>query len=115
MHPADARQLDPISQARGLHCLFAQPSILLRHSFVHHIQKESARGDMHENRAECLFSLLKPCLRVCRGVSKTNLPGSVGQQPKKGQFSSDTSFHYRHQFGIFCKYINTPVGILHMI
>ena len=33
---------------------------------------------MHENRAECLFSLLKPYLRVFRGVSKTNLPGYVG-------------------------------------
>src|SRR5919204_3074464 len=26
----------------------------------------------------CLFSLLKPYLRVFRGVSKTNLPGYVG-------------------------------------
>ena len=33
---------------------------------------------MHENRAECLFSLLKSYLRVFRGVSKTNLPGYVG-------------------------------------
>ena len=33
---------------------------------------------MHENRAECLFSLLKPYLRVFRGVSKTTLPGYVG-------------------------------------
>ena len=32
---------------------------------------------MHENRAECLFSLLKSYLRVFRGVSKTNLPGYV--------------------------------------
>ena len=32
---------------------------------------------MHENRAEGLFSLLKPYLRVFRGVSKTNLPGYV--------------------------------------
>src|SRR5207249_7132641 len=30
------------------------------------------------NRAECLFSLLKPYLRVFRGVSKGNLPGYVG-------------------------------------
>jgi hypothetical protein len=37
-----------------------------------------ARGDVHENRAECLFSLLKPYLRVFRGISKTNLPGYVG-------------------------------------
>ena len=49
-----------------------------RHAFVNHTQKEYARGDVHENRAECLFSLLKPYLRVFRGVSKTNLPGYVG-------------------------------------
>ena len=41
-------------------------------------QKEYARGDVHENRAECLFSLLKPYLRVFRGISKFNLPGYVG-------------------------------------
>jgi len=48
------------------------------HAFVNHTQKEYARGDVHENRAECLFSLLKPYLRVFRGVSKTNLPGYIG-------------------------------------
>jgi hypothetical protein len=48
------------------------------HEFVNHTQKEYARGDIHENRAECLFSLLKPYLRVFRGVSKYNLPGYVG-------------------------------------
>ena len=48
------------------------------HGFVNHTQKEYARGDVHENRAECLFSLLKPYLRVFRGLSKTNLPGYVG-------------------------------------
>ena len=48
------------------------------HEFVYHTQKEYARGDVHENRAECLFSLLKPYLRVFRGVSKFNLPGYVG-------------------------------------
>ena len=41
-------------------------------------KKEYARGDVHENRAECLFSLLKPYLRVFRGISKINLPGYVG-------------------------------------
>ena len=41
-------------------------------------QKEYARGDVHENRAECLFSWLKPYLRVFRGVSKCNLPGYIG-------------------------------------
>src|SRR5215813_9039810 len=45
---------------------------------VNHTQKEYARGDVHENRAECLFSLLKPYLRVFRGLSKLNLPGYVG-------------------------------------
>jgi hypothetical protein len=48
------------------------------HEFVNHTKKEYARGDVHENRAECLFSLLKPYLRVFRGISKTNLPGYVG-------------------------------------
>jgi transposase-like protein len=48
------------------------------HEFVNHTQKEYARGDVHENRAECLFSLLKPYLRVFRGLSKYNLPGYVG-------------------------------------
>ena len=48
------------------------------HDAVHHTQKEYARGDVHENRAESLFSLLKPSLRVLRGLSKCNLPGYVG-------------------------------------
>ena len=48
------------------------------HAYVNHTQKEYARGDVHENRAECLFSLLKPYLHVFRGISKLNLPGYVG-------------------------------------
>jgi transposase len=48
------------------------------HDSVNHTKKEYARGDVHENRAACLFSLLKPYLRVLRGISKTNLPGYVG-------------------------------------
>jgi transposase len=48
------------------------------YDYVHHTQKEYARGEVHENRAECLFSLLKPHLRVFRGLSKTNLRGCVG-------------------------------------
>src|SRR5213076_2502686 len=48
------------------------------HAFVNHTRKEYARGDVHENRVECLFSLLKPYLRVFRGVNKFNLPGYVG-------------------------------------
>src|SRR5437660_2842583 len=48
------------------------------HEFVNHTRKEYARGEVHENRVECLFSLLKPYLRVFRGLSKINLPGYVG-------------------------------------
>src|SRR5919202_1670675 len=47
------------------------------HAYVNHTQKEYARGDVHENRAECLFSLLKPYLRVFRGVLQ-NKPPSHG-------------------------------------
>jgi transposase-like protein len=48
------------------------------HAFVNHTKKAYARGEIHENRAECLFSLLKPYLRVFRGISKFNLPGYLG-------------------------------------
>src|SRR5437660_5825254 len=48
------------------------------HEFVNHTKKEYARGEVHENRAECLFSLLKPYLRVFRGVSKFYLQGYFG-------------------------------------
>jgi hypothetical protein len=48
------------------------------HAYINHTKKEYARGEVHENRAECLFSLLKPYLRVFRGLSKYNLPGYVG-------------------------------------
>jgi hypothetical protein len=48
------------------------------HAYVNHTQKAYARGEVHENRAECLLSLLKPYLRVFRGISKLNLPGYVG-------------------------------------
>jgi len=48
------------------------------HEFVNHTKKEYARGEGHEKRAECLFSVLKPYLRVFRGVSTTNLAGYVG-------------------------------------
>src|SRR5262245_20491616 len=48
------------------------------HDFVNHTKKAYARGEVHENRAECLLSLLKPYLRVFRGISNTNLPGYVG-------------------------------------
>ena len=48
------------------------------HEFVNHTKKEYVRGTVHENRAECLFSLLKPFLAVFRGISKHNLPGYIG-------------------------------------
>ena len=48
------------------------------HDAVHHTKKEDARGDVHEHRAESLFSLLKPYLCVFRGISTFNLPGYVG-------------------------------------
>jgi transposase-like protein len=58
------------------------------HEFVNHTQKEYARGDVHENRAECLFSLLQPYLRVFRGLSKTNLPGYLASFNSCGTFGS---------------------------
>jgi transposase-like protein len=48
------------------------------HAFVNHTQQEYARGDVHEHRAECLFSWLKPYVRVFRGLSQDHLPGDVG-------------------------------------
>jgi ISXO2-like transposase domain len=45
------------------------------HEFVKHTQQEYARGEVHEDRAECLFYLLEPYPRVFRGISKSNLPG----------------------------------------
>jgi hypothetical protein len=48
------------------------------HDSVNRTKKEYARGDVRENRAECLFSLLKSYLRVFLGVGKTTLPGYVG-------------------------------------
>ena len=41
------------------------------------LSKEYARGEVHENRAECLCSLLKPYVRVLRGISKRTLPGYI--------------------------------------
>ena len=62
------------------------------HDYVNHTKKEYARGDVHENRAECLFSLLKPYLRVFRGISKTTLPGYVGFFQFLRNFSQLTAF-----------------------
>jgi hypothetical protein len=46
--------------------------------FVSRTPKEYAHGKVHENRAEGLFSLLKPYLRMSRGISECNLPGYLG-------------------------------------
>src|SRR5262249_3103306 len=51
------------------------------HEFVHPTQKAYARGEVHEHRAACLFSFLKPYLRGFRGLSKSNLSGDVGFCP----------------------------------
>jgi hypothetical protein len=49
---------------------------------------QAVNGYVHENRAECLFSLLKPYVQVFRGLSKTNLPGSLGSSNFCGTFVS---------------------------
>ena len=48
------------------------------HDSVNHSQKEYARGEVHENRAENCFSLLRVFLAIFRGISKHNLPGYIG-------------------------------------
>jgi transposase-like protein len=48
------------------------------HDSVNHTKKEYARGEVHENRAENSFSLLRPFLLLFRGISKYNLPGYIG-------------------------------------
>src|SRR5215470_1524156 len=67
-------------QQPNLHLDRPEATFLLPRDRLHvnHTKKEYTRGDVHENRAECLFSLLKPYLRVFRGVSKFNLSGYVG-------------------------------------
>jgi ISXO2-like transposase domain len=62
------------------------------HEFVNHTQKEYARGEVHEHRAECLFSILKPYLRVFRGLSKMHLPGY------RGFFQFLWNFRFQHAF-----------------
>ena len=62
------------------------------HDFVNHTKKEYARGEVHENRAECLFSLLKPYLHVFRGISKINLPGYIGFFPCLRNFRQQNAF-----------------------
>jgi transposase-like protein len=48
------------------------------HDSVNHSKGEYARGEVHENRAENTFSLLRPFLVVFRGIGKANLPGYIG-------------------------------------
>ena len=55
----------------------ARSRAMLR-DFVNHTKKEYTRGDVHENRTECLFFLLKPYLPAFRGIGKTTLPGYLG-------------------------------------
>src|SRR6266700_3423440 len=64
------------------------------HEFVNHTKKEYARGDVHEHRAECLFSLLKPYLRVFRGISKMNLPGYLVFFQFLRNFRSQNAFEH---------------------
>lgn len=45
-----------------------------QHRVVNHSQGEYARGAVHVNTAESLFSLLRPYLATFRGVSKVYLP-----------------------------------------
>ena len=69
VHPGSRLYTDSASSYRALKGYV--------HEFVNHTQKEYARGDVHENRAECLFSL--PAVpAVFRGLSKRNLPGYIG-------------------------------------
>ena len=47
------------------------------HDYVNHSKVEYARGEVHENRSECMFSLLKPYIWVFRGISKQLLPAYI--------------------------------------
>lgn len=62
------------------------------HDHVNRTRKEYARGEIPENRTECLFSLLKPYLRVFCGLSKTTLPGYVGCLQFLRNFHQRTAF-----------------------
>jgi transposase-like protein len=47
------------------------------HDYVNHSKGEYARGEVHENRSEGMFSLLKPYIWVFRGISKQLLPAYI--------------------------------------
>lgn len=44
------------------------------HAWVNHSQREYARGPVHINRAEALWSLWRPFIATFRGVAQRNLP-----------------------------------------
>ncbi len=44
------------------------------HAWVHHSRREYARGPVHVNRAEALWSLWRPFMATFRGVAQRNLP-----------------------------------------
>ena len=48
---------------------------IIEHHTVNHSQKEYARGKIHVNNCENRHSLLRPFLRMYRGISKHNLGG----------------------------------------
>ena len=48
-----------------------------KHFTVNHSQKEYSNGVIHVNNCENRHSLLRPFLRIFRGVSKHNLAGYV--------------------------------------
>ena len=50
-----------------------------KHEFVNHSAKEYSRGEIHVNNCENRHSLLRPNLRIFRGVSKKNLPKYIIQ------------------------------------
>lgn len=47
------------------------------HERVNHSKGEYARGEVHENRTETIWSLFCPWLLTFRGVSQDNLPAYV--------------------------------------
>ena len=84
MHAGRRLYTDSASSYRALKGYF--------HAYLNHTKKEYACGEVHENRSECLFSLLKPSLRVFRGLSKTNLPGYLGFFQFLRNFRQQTAF-----------------------
>jgi hypothetical protein len=63
---------------------------------------------MHENREECLFSLLKPSLRVFQGLSKTILPAYPGFLQFLRNFRQRTAFEQAEM--ILCAALDPAVA-----